>query len=169
MFSYSHFFSFECLTFHSLLFIFLSSHNEAEPSMVRSGAYSIGKFCQANKYVLIFKFMSNDLQTVAAPGGGRARGAIAPLWFFFLLVSSAVGHGYDINNVGPRPTNFVCTTSAAQRCHMGCGASRLHAGSPAKSSYIQEHGYSQSSSSQSSAVVPLLRKRALVIANNLHS
>ena len=72
-------FHFECLTFHSLLFIFLSSHNEAEPSMVRSGAYSIGKFCQANKYVLIFKFMSNDLQTVAAPGGGRARGAIAPL------------------------------------------------------------------------------------------
>ena len=103
-------------------------------------------------------------QGVAGPGG-----QLPPMIIFFLLVSSAVGHGYDINNVGPRPTNFVCTTSAAQRCHMGCGASRLHAGSPAKSSYIQEHGYSQSSSSQSSAVVPLLRKRALVIASNLHS
>ncbi|XP_041463997.1 uncharacterized protein LOC121415020 isoform X2 [Lytechinus variegatus] len=53
----------------------------------------------------------------------------------------------------------VQPTSTARRCHMGRGASRLHAGRPPKSLRIQEHGYSRLSSSQSSAVVPLMRRR----------
>ena len=61
----------------------------------------------------------------------------------------------------------VQPTSAARRCHMGRGASRLHAGRPAKTSRIQEHGYSRLSSSQSSAVVPLMRRRRVPAPHSL--
>nr|XP_054770098.1 uncharacterized protein LOC129277934 isoform X2 [Lytechinus pictus] len=65
-------------------------------------------------------------------------------------------------HIGVQPT-----ATARRRSHMGRGGARLHAGRPSKSSNIPEHGYSNTQSSQSSAVLPLPRRRRVPAPHNL--